>query len=68
MGPNGVNPRVLKELVDDTVAPPDTIFQWSWGSGHVLVNWKLTNVTIFKERRKTLVITGLSISLQFMVN
>lgn len=44
-------------------------YRWSWESGEVPLDWKLANVTlIFKMSKKTtLVIIGLSVSLQFLV-
>ena len=50
MGPDGIHPRVLKELADVIARPLSMIFQCSWESGEVLVDWKLTNVVpIFKK-------------------
>ncbi|GAB0180024.1 hypothetical protein GRJ2_000467700 [Grus japonensis] len=44
MGPDGIHPRVLRELADVIVRPLSIIFQWSWESGEVPVDWKLANV------------------------
>ncbi|GAB0207044.1 mitochondrial enolase superfamily member 1 [Grus japonensis] len=52
MGPNGIHPRVLKELDDVIAGPLSIIFQWSWESGEVPVNWKLANVVLIFEKGK----------------
>ncbi|GAB0179373.1 hypothetical protein GRJ2_000402600 [Grus japonensis] len=53
MGPDGIHPRVLRELADVIVRPLSIIFQWSWESGEVPVDWKLANVVpIFKKGKK----------------
>jgi len=70
MGPNGTYARVLKELVDVVVRPFSIIFQGSWETGEVPVDWKLEKCCpSFQEGKegKTLVITGLSVSLQCLV-
>ncbi|GAB0180473.1 spindle and kinetochore-associated protein 3 [Grus japonensis] len=53
MGPDGIHPRVLRELADVIVRPLSIIFQWSWESGEVPVDWKLANVVpVFKKGKK----------------
>ncbi|KFO14364.1 RNA-directed DNA polymerase from mobile element jockey, partial [Balearica regulorum gibbericeps] len=53
MGPNGIHPRVLRELADVVARPLSIIFQWSWESGEVPVDWKLANpVPVFKKGKK----------------
>ncbi|KFP50862.1 hypothetical protein N323_02146, partial [Cathartes aura] len=50
MGPDGINPRVLKELADVTTGPLLIIYQSSWESGEVPADWKLSNVIpIYKK-------------------
>ncbi|KAK4823970.1 hypothetical protein QYF61_008356 [Mycteria americana] len=50
MEPGGIHPRVLKELADVIMGP---LFQWSWESGEVPVNWKLANIVpVFKKGKK----------------
>jgi len=40
-------------LADVIAGPLSIIFQWSWESGEVPVNWKLTNVVpVFKKGKK----------------
>ncbi|KAK4830117.1 hypothetical protein QYF61_008544, partial [Mycteria americana] len=50
MGPDGIHPRVLKELADGMTGPLSIIYQRSWESGEVLADWKLASVTpIYKK-------------------
>ncbi|KAK4808933.1 hypothetical protein QYF61_008213 [Mycteria americana] len=44
MGPDGLHPRVLDELVDVMAGPLSIIYQRSWESGEVPPDWKLANV------------------------
>ncbi|KFQ28047.1 hypothetical protein N332_10881, partial [Mesitornis unicolor] len=49
MGPDGIHPRVLRELAE----PLSIIYQQSWLTGEVPVDWRLANVTsIYKKGRK----------------
>ena len=53
MGPAEIHPRVLKELADALTTPPSIIYQQSWLTGEVPVDWRLANVTpIYKQGRK----------------
>jgi len=53
MGPDGIHPRVHKELADAIAGPLSIIFQQSCESGEVPVDWKLANVVpIFKKGKK----------------
>ncbi|KAK4810508.1 hypothetical protein QYF61_004288, partial [Mycteria americana] len=50
MGPDGIHPRVLKELADVTAGPLSIIYQRSWESGEIPTDWKLANVIpIYKK-------------------
>ena len=53
LGPNGIHPSVLKELAHVIAGPLSTIFQWSWDSVEVPVNWKLANVVPIFKKGKT---------------
>lgn len=53
MGPIGIYFRVLRELADVILRALSVVFQWSWKSGEVPVNWKLANVVpIFMKGKK----------------
>jgi len=50
MGPDGIHPRVLRELAEVLTKPLSIICQQSWLTGEVPVDWRLTNVTpIYKK-------------------
>ncbi|NWI48515.1 RTXE polymerase, partial [Picathartes gymnocephalus] len=44
MGPDGIHPRVLRELADELAKPLSIIFHQSWLTGEVPDDWKLANV------------------------
>ena len=53
MGPDGLHPRVLRELAGVVAKTLSIIFQLSWLTADVPVDWRLANVTpIFKKGRK----------------
>ncbi|KAK4830693.1 hypothetical protein QYF61_012862 [Mycteria americana] len=54
MGPDEIHPRVdLKELAKVLTKPLSIIYQQSWLTGEVPVDWRLANVTpIFKKGQK----------------
>ncbi|KAF1552038.1 hypothetical protein FQV20_0001515, partial [Eudyptula albosignata] len=54
MGPDGIHPRVLRELLAEELAKPlSIIYQQSWLTGEVPDDWRLANVTpIYKKGRK----------------
>ena len=53
MGPDGLHPKVLRELADVVAKPLSIILQQFWLSGDALVDWRLANVmAIFKKGQK----------------
>jgi len=53
MGPNGMHPRVLRELADVIAEPLSVIFERSWRTGEVPEDWRKANVIpIFKKGKK----------------
>ncbi|KFO84021.1 hypothetical protein N320_11586, partial [Buceros rhinoceros silvestris] len=50
MGPDGIHPRVLRELAEVLTKPLSTIYQQSWLNREVQIDWRLANVTpIYKK-------------------
>ncbi|KFQ22127.1 RNA-directed DNA polymerase from mobile element jockey, partial [Mesitornis unicolor] len=53
MGPDGIDPRVLRELAEVIAKPLSIIHQQSWLTGEVPDNWRLADVTpIYKKGQK----------------
>ena len=53
MGPDGIYPRVLRELAEVLAKPVSIIYQQSWSKGEVPDDWKLANVTpIYKKGQR----------------
>ncbi|KFP96122.1 hypothetical protein N329_01318, partial [Haliaeetus albicilla] len=50
VGPDGIHPRVLRELATVLTKPLSIICQQSWLTGEVPVDWRLANVMpIYKK-------------------
>ncbi|KFP89616.1 hypothetical protein N311_11000, partial [Apaloderma vittatum] len=53
MGPDGMHPRVLRELAEVIARPLSIIFGKSWTTGEVPEDWRKANVTpVYKKGRK----------------
>ncbi|KAJ7410300.1 hypothetical protein BTVI_53886 [Pitangus sulphuratus] len=53
VGPDGIHPKILKELADVIAKSLSMIFEQSWESGELSADWKLTNIVpIFKKGKK----------------
>jgi len=53
MGPDGLHPRVLRELVEVIAKLLSTIHQHSWSTGQVPEDWRLAIVTpVYKKSHK----------------
>ncbi|PKU38337.1 rna-directed dna polymerase from mobile element jockey-like [Limosa lapponica baueri] len=53
MGPNGIHPRVRRELAGELIKPLSIIYQQSWSTGEVPDDWRVASVTpIYKKSRK----------------
>jgi len=53
MGPDGIHPRVLRQLMEELAKPLSTIYQQSWLPGVVPDDWRIASVTpICKKGQK----------------
>ncbi|KAK1214166.1 LIN1 transcriptase, partial [Pygoscelis papua] len=54
MGPDGIHPRVLRELAEELAKPLSIIYQQSWLTGEVPDDWRLANnvTPIYKKSWK----------------
>ncbi|KFQ29702.1 hypothetical protein N332_06856, partial [Mesitornis unicolor] len=53
MGPDGIHPRVLRELAEVLTKPLSIIYQQSWLTEEVPLDWRLANMMpIYKKGRK----------------
>lgn len=64
MGPDGMHPRVLRELTGVIAKPLSIIFERSWRTGEVPEDWRIANVTLVfrRARRRIQETTGESVS------
>ncbi|GAB0181963.1 mitochondrial enolase superfamily member 1 [Grus japonensis] len=53
MGPDGIHPKVLRELAEVLTKPLSIIYQQSWLTKEVPVDWRLGNVTSIDEKGLT---------------
>ena len=53
MGPDGIHPRVLRQLADDLAKAISIFYEQSWLTGEVPDDWRITSVTpIYKKGQK----------------
>ncbi|KFV88850.1 hypothetical protein N308_13788, partial [Struthio camelus australis] len=53
MGPDGMHPRVLRELVDVIARPLSILLERSWRSGEVPEDWQKASVTpVFQKGKR----------------
>ncbi|KFV73012.1 hypothetical protein N308_11270, partial [Struthio camelus australis] len=53
MGPDGMHPRVLRELADVIARPLSILLERSWRSGEVPEDWKKASLTpVFQKGKK----------------
>jgi len=50
MGPDGIHPRVLRELVEELAKPFSIICQQSWQTGEVPDDWRIASVTLIYRK------------------
>jgi len=50
MGPDGIHPRVLRELVEELAKPLSIIYQKSWLTGEVPDDWRIASVTLIYKK------------------
>ncbi|RMC15503.1 hypothetical protein DUI87_07695 [Hirundo rustica rustica] len=66
MGPDGIHPRVMRELADELAKPLSIIYQESWLTGEVPGNWKLANVTPIYKKVTRLVDAGKAVDVVYL--
>ena len=53
LGPDGVHPQVLRELLEVVAEPLSVIYQRSWRTGEVPEDWRTASVSpVFKKGKK----------------
>ena len=53
MGPEGIHPRMLREMADAVAEPLSIIFEKSWLLGEAPSDWKKGNMTPIFKKGKT---------------
>ncbi|RMC06839.1 hypothetical protein DUI87_16288 [Hirundo rustica rustica] len=66
MGPDGIHPRVMRELADELVKPLSIIYQESRLTGEVPGDWKLANVTPVYKKVTHLVDAGRAVDVVYL--
>ncbi|PKU48714.1 rna-directed dna polymerase from mobile element jockey-like [Limosa lapponica baueri] len=56
MWPDGIQPKVQRELAEVLTEPLSIIYQQSWQTGEVPADWHLANVTLMQSMKDTQVI------------
>lgn len=52
MRPDGIHPRIFKELADSFAKPQLMIFRLPWETGTVPADWKLANIVLIVKKDK----------------
>ncbi|TRZ12893.1 hypothetical protein HGM15179_014207 [Zosterops borbonicus] len=50
LGPDGIHPRVMRELADELAKPLSIIYQQSWLTAEVPDDWKLASVMVIQKK------------------
>jgi len=50
MGPDGIHPRVLRELAEQLAKPLSIFYQQSWLTGEAPYDWRIASVTLIYKK------------------